>query len=140
MRHVGTYIRRRAAAVLTALAIVGVATILGRLGGAARALKDYATSVARYREELLVRNHLIAVAGPLPARVSEQSWCRLRLAEALLENASSAPPSARVKMIAEARGLVLTTGRDDGKIAVTAGSPPGFVELYDLLTARLAAF
>ena len=121
-------------------AIVGVATILGRLGGAARALKDYATSVARYREELLVRNHLIAVAGPLPARVSEQSWCRLRLAEALLENASSAPPSARVKMIAEARGLVLTTGRDDGKIAVTAGSPPGFVELYDLLTARLAAF
>jgi tetratricopeptide (TPR) repeat protein len=120
-------------------AIVGVATILGRLGGAAKALKDHPTSVARYREELLIRNHLIAVAGPLPARVSEQSWCQLRLAEALLENAGGAPPSARAKMIAEARRLVLITGRDDGKIAVTAGSPPGFVELYDLLTARLAS-
>jgi non-specific serine/threonine protein kinase/serine/threonine-protein kinase len=120
-------------------AIVGVATILGRLGGAAREQKDPATSVARYREELRVRNHLIAVSGRLPARVAEQAWCQLRLAEALLANAATAPPPARAAMIAEARGLVRATGRGDGKIPVTAGSPPGFVELYDLLAARLAA-
>ena len=120
-------------------AIAGVATILGRLGGAAREQKDPATSVAKYREELVVRDHLIAVSGRLPARVSEQAWCRLRLAEALLANAGPAPARARAVMIAEARGLVRATGRDDGKIPVTAGSPPGFAELYDLLTARLTA-
>jgi non-specific serine/threonine protein kinase/serine/threonine-protein kinase len=120
-------------------ALGGVATIYGRLGGAAREAKDFAGCVAIYRDELRVRNQLIAVTGRLPGRVAEQAWARLRLAEALLENAGTATRSARADMIAEARDLVRGTGRDDGKVSVTAGSPPGFIELHDRLTARLAA-
>ena len=120
-------------------ALGGIATIYGRLGGAALVAKDFASCVAIYRDELRVRDRLIAVSGRLPARVSEQAWARLRLAEALLEQAATARPPARAAMIAEASGLVRSTGRDDGKIVVTAGSPPGFMELHDRLTARLAA-
>ena len=120
-------------------ALGGVATIYGRLGGAARAVKDFTGCVAIYRDELRVRDQLIAISGRLPGRVADQAWARLRLAEALLENAGSAAPAARNAMVAEARALVRATGRNDGNVSVTAGSPPGFVELYDALTARLGA-
>jgi tetratricopeptide (TPR) repeat protein len=119
-------------------ALIGVATIYGRLGGAARVAKDFAGCVAIYRDELKLRDRLIAVSGRLPARVSEQAWARLRLAEALLENAATVKPSAGAAMIAEARELVRATRRDDGNASVSAGSPPGFMELHDRLTTRLA--
>jgi tetratricopeptide (TPR) repeat protein/predicted Ser/Thr protein kinase len=118
-------------------ALGGIATIYGRLGGAALVGKDFAGCVATYRDELRVRDRIIAVTGRLPNRVADQAWARLRLSEALLENAGIAKPRDRAAMIAEARQLVRATGRDDGNVSVTAGSPPGFVELYDQLTSRL---
>ena len=118
-------------------ALGGVATIYSRLGGAALVAKDFAGCVAMYRDELRVRDRLIAVTGRLPVRVSEQAWARLRLAEGLLEHAATVKPSARAAMTTEARALVRATGRNDGNVSVAAGSPPGFVELYDQLTARL---
>ncbi len=120
-------------------ALLGVATLLARLGAAAAAQKDLATSVARYRDELRVRDRMIAVAGRLPGRVSEQAWARLRLAEALLDSAAAAPKNpAGASWIDEAGTLVRATGRGDGNVSVTAGSEPGFVDLHDALIARLA--
>lgn len=120
-------------------ALSGVATLYGRLGGAAAAEGDVATSVARYRDELAARDRLVALNGPLPGRVSEQAWARLRLAQALLNHAEANPnDSARAAWMDEATRLVRSTGRADGKVPVTAGSPPGFMELHDILTARLA--
>jgi non-specific serine/threonine protein kinase/serine/threonine-protein kinase len=120
-------------------ALIGVATLFGRLGGAALAQQDPATSVARYREELGVRDRVISMTGRLPARVSEQAWSRLNLAQALLDSAAAAPRHPdRGAWLDEARRLVHSTGRGDGKISVTAGSEPGFLELHDLLTGRLA--
>ena len=39
--------------------------------------------------------------------------------------------------IDEVKRLVNATGRNDGRISVTAGSEPGFHERYDALKARL---
>ena len=120
-------------------AVLGVATLLGRLGGAAAAQKDPATSVARYREELRIRDRLIDVTGRLPARVSEQAWARLRLAEALLNRSEGVADPERRSWINEARVLVRSTSHGDGKVPVPAGSEPGFIELHDALTTRLGA-
>ena len=119
-------------------AVNGVATLLGRLGGAAAAQKDWATSAARYREELRIHDQLIGVTGRLPNRVSEQAWARLRLAQALLDLAADPVDPSRSSLINEARGLVRSTSRSDGKAPVPAGSEPGFIELHDTLTTRLA--
>lgn len=121
-------------------ALGGMATLFGRLGRAAQAQHDPATSVARYREELAVRDRVISMTGRLPVRVSEQAWSRLNLANALLDSAAATPRHpARNAWIDEARRLVRATGRGDGKVSVTAGSEPGFLEMHDLLTGRLAS-
>lgn len=122
-------------------ALVGVAALLGRLGNAASVAQDPPTSVARYREELRLRDQLVAVQGRLPARVSEQAWARLNLASALLDRVDAAPHDrTRASWIEESRRLLKTTGRGDGHVAVTAGSEPGFQQFHDALTARLARF
>ena len=120
-------------------ALAGVATLLGRLGRASEAQGDPATSAVRYRDELGVRDRLIAVSGRLPARVTEQAWARLNLAKALLDSADAAGRhSARASWRDEARGLAQATRRDDGKISVTAGSEPGFLELRAAVMTRIA--
>ena len=120
-------------------ALNGVATLHGRLGAAAAAQKDPATSVAHYREELRIQDQLIGVTGRLPNRVSEQAWARLRLAEALLNRGGGPSEPARASWITEAGALVRSTSPSDGKASVPAGSEPGFIELRAALTSRLAA-
>jgi hypothetical protein len=121
-------------------ALVGAATLHGRLGTAAAAQQDPLTSVLHYREELRVRDHVIGITGPLPTRVSEQAWARLRLAENLLDSAAISPghPS-RAAWLAESGRLVRSVSRGSGKASVPAGSEPGYLELYDALVKRLAA-
>lgn len=117
-------------------ALSGVGVLYGRLGTAANARRDYLAAVAAYRDELVRRERLIALAGSLPGRVSERAWARLRLAEALLNVPAAAGRAARR---AEAQRLVSALTRADGRTSVAAGSEPGYVELYDKVTARLAA-
>lgn len=120
-------------------ALAGVATLFGRLGEAAAVQQDFVTSVARYRDELRLRDQIIVVQGKLPARVSEQAWARLNLATALLDGVAAASRDpARATWPEEARRLTRSTHREDGKVPVTAGSEPGFLQLHDALTARLA--
>ncbi|MBP7777437.1 MAG: protein kinase [Acidobacteria bacterium] len=119
-------------------ALNGVATLNGRLGGAARAAKDFAAAMERYREELTIRLALRERMGDLPAPRAGRAWAALRLAEALTSRASAeARNPARASWLAEARGLVQGVKRSDGEASVPAGSEPGFVELYDALTTRL---
>ncbi len=122
-----------------ARALGGVATLFGRLGGAASEQQDFATSAARYRDELSVRERLMAASGPLPASVSARAWARLNLAKALVDRADATPrDSVRASWIDEARRLVRATRPGDGNASVTAGSEPGFLQLHAALTARLA--
>lgn len=119
-------------------AVNGTATLYGRLGLAAHAMKDFPTAVARYRDELRLREELKRRVGNLPGNVADRAWVALRLAEALLDHAASAPGDpGRAGWLSEARRLVSSVRRIDGKAAVPAGSEPGFVELYDGLTTRL---
>ncbi|MEZ5293530.1 MAG: serine/threonine-protein kinase [Vicinamibacterales bacterium] len=119
-------------------ALSGVATLYGRLGTVATARHDHASAADRYREEVDARERLLAATGRLPSRVSELSWARLRLAEALLARRAAAPGGAApTAWAAEARRLVAATTRQDGKVPVPAGSEPDYVELYDTLTAAL---
>lgn len=120
-------------------ALVGVATLFGRLGAAAAEQHDPVTSAARFRDELRLRDQLITIQGRLPARVSEQAWARLYLAGALLDAVAAAPSDpTRASWTEEARRLTRATGRDDGRVSVTAGDPPEFLELRASLIARLA--
>jgi non-specific serine/threonine protein kinase/serine/threonine-protein kinase len=119
-------------------AVGGVATLLNRLGNAAFQQRDFSAAEARYREELGLRDRLVAVQGPLPGRVSERSWARLNLAASLLARAAASPRDpGRRSWVEEATRLVAATRREDGKVSVPAGSEPGFQDLYDELTARL---
>ena len=120
-------------------ALVGVATILGRLGRAASEQQDFVTSVARYREELRIRDQLIVVQGTIPVRVSEQAWARLDLGQAMLDGVAAAPRDpARKTWLEEARRLIRATHGDDGKVSVTAGSEPDFRVVRDTLIARVS--
>ncbi len=119
-------------------AMSGTATLYGRLGTAARQAKDRATTVARYRDELRLRDDLRTRQGDLPGTRADRSWAALRLAEALMDHAASEPGNpARTSWLSEARRLVGSVKRTDGKASVPAGSEPGFVELYDALSTRL---
>ena len=92
-----------------------------------------------YRDELRLRDRLVAIQGRLPSVVAEQAWARLNLAAVLLDEAQAAPRDpARKSWVEEARRLLTMTGRGDAHVSVTAGSEPGFQELHDRLTARLA--
>ncbi len=118
-------------------AMGGTATLYGRLGGAAHVAKDFATVVARYRDELQLRELLRQRVGDLPGNRAERAWAALRLAEGLLNRADAAPRDpARDGWRAEARRLIAGVRRTDGKASVPAGSEPGFIELYDALVAR----
>jgi eukaryotic-like serine/threonine-protein kinase len=118
-------------------AMSGTATLYGRLAIAARQAEDLATTVARYREELRLREDLRARVGDLPGNRADRAWAALRLAEALLDRAAAAPrDAARNAWRAEARRLVDGVRRTDGKASVPAGSEPGFIELHDALVAR----
>jgi len=120
-------------------ALAGAATIRGRLGMAAAALADPMASASHYREELRMRDNLIAMNGPLPGRVSEQAWARLLLAKALLDSAAASPGHAsHAAWVSEAERLFRAAGRNSGKAPVPAGSEPGYLELYDALSTRLA--
>ena len=119
-------------------AMNGTATLYGRLGGAAREAKDMATTVARYRDELHLRDDLRKRVGDLPGNRADRAWAALRLAEGLLDRADrGAGDPSRAAWLAEARRLVLTVKRTDGAASVPAGSEPGFMALYDALAARL---
>ena len=118
----------------------GVATLYGRLGRAATARRDYAGAERWYREEVSTRGLLVQASEPLPGRVAEMAWARLRLAEALVNRADAERGHReRSAWIAEARRLFATVQRADGGASVTAGSPPGFHELFDQMRARLAS-
>jgi non-specific serine/threonine protein kinase/serine/threonine-protein kinase len=118
----------------------GVATLYGRLGRAATARRNYAGAERWYREEVSTRGLLVQASEPLPGRVAEMAWARLRLAEALVNRADAERGHReRSAWIAEARRLFATVQRADGGASVTAGSPPGFHELFDQMRARLAA-
>ena len=118
----------------------GVATLYGRLGRAATARRDYAGAERWYREEVSTRGLLVQASEPLPGRVAEMAWARLRLAEALVDRADAERGHReRSAWIAEARRLFATVQRADGGASVTAGSPPGFHELFDQMRARLAS-
>ena len=118
----------------------GVATLYGRLGRAATARRNYAGAERWYREEVSTRGLLVQASEPLPGRVAEMAWARLRLAEALVNRADAERGHReRSAWIAEARRLFATVQRADGGASVTAGSPPGFHELFDQMRARLAS-
>ena len=118
----------------------GVATLYGRLGRAATARRNYAGAERWYREEVSTRGLLVQASEPLPGRVAEMAWARLRLAEALVDRADAERGHReRSAWIAEARRLFATVQRADGGASVTAGSPPGFHELFDQMRARLAS-
>lgn len=118
-------------------AVNGTATLYGRLGLAAHTTKDFATAVARYRDELRLRVDIQRRVGDLPGNVADRAWATLRLAEALMDWAASEPGHpARAGWLAEARRLVASVRRTDGKASVPAGSEPGFIALFDTLTAR----
>lgn len=115
----------------------GVATLYGRLGISAMTRKDYVVASERYRDEVTTRGPLLA-AGQLPGRVSEMGWAKLRLAQALLGRADSESTSrARAEWIGEARLLVGSVRRTDGKPSVAAGNEPEFVAIWDALHRRL---
>ncbi len=120
-------------------ALTGVATLYGRLGGAARQEQEFAAGVAHYREELRLREELRQRVGDLPGNRADRAWAALRLAEALRDRADrEAGDPARAAWLAEARRLMQTVKRTDGAASVPAGSEPGFVALHDSLTTRLA--
>jgi non-specific serine/threonine protein kinase/serine/threonine-protein kinase len=119
-------------------AMVGVATLLGRLGMTAAGQDDWPASAVHYRAELAVREQAIGAQGLLPARVAERAWARLNLATALLNQADRSPGhSSRPQWLAEAGRLVRACGRADGKPPVTAGSEAGYLALLENLTKRL---
>ena len=118
----------------------GVATLHGRLGLAATARRDFARAVRWFRDEVSTREPLLKASGPLPGRVAEIAWAKLRLAEALLNRADAERGHReRGAWIAEARQLAASVKRADGGSPVSAGNPPDFVELLDQLHARLGA-
>lgn len=120
-------------------AMNGTATLYGRLGGAAREAKDVATTVARYRDELQLRDELRRRVGDLPGNRTDRAWAALRLAEGLSARAAVEPRDpARKAWLAEARRLVHGVRRTDGEASVPAGSQPGFLQLYDALVARVS--
>jgi len=120
-------------------AVNGTATLYGRLGGAARAAKDVTTTVARYRDELQLRDELRTRIDDLPGNRADRAWAALRLAEGLSDRAAAEPRNpARAAWLAEARRLLTGVRRSDGKASVPAGSEPGFLAMYDLVVTRLA--
>lgn len=119
-------------------ALSGVAVLYGRLGLSAMSRHDAALAVNRFRTELGLRSRLMAATGPLPARLSEIGWAKLRLANVLLGRVEAERRHRdREAWEAEARQLVASVRRSDGAPSVTAGSEPEFVRLYDRLRARL---
>ena len=116
----------------------GVGTLLGRLGGAATARRDYARAIERYREEVATRLPMLTASGSLPGRVSEIGWARLRLAEALVARAGAERGHRDgAPWTAEARQILASVRRGDGKISVSAGNEPDFIALYDGLRTHL---
>lgn len=119
-------------------AMVGVATLLGRLGMTAARQDDWAASAVHYRAELAIREQAIVAQGPLPGRIAERAWARLYLAKALLNQADgSRPSSSRAEWVEEAGRLVGACRRDDGKATVVAGGQADYLELLDSLAKRL---
>ena len=119
-------------------ALNGVAVLYGRLGSAAQTRHDWFGAVRAYETEVNRRDTLVALTGRLPGRVAELSWARLRLAEALANLAEASSMADGPARLGLARRLVASTTRNDGKVAVPAGSEPGYVVLYDTLRQRLA--
>jgi eukaryotic-like serine/threonine-protein kinase len=114
----------------------GVATLHGRLGTAAMASGNAVDAVTHYRRELDERERLLRDRGQLPATKADRAWAALRLAEALFH--ASGPGETGRASLAEARRLVESVSRLEGKPSVAAGSEPGFLELYDTLAESLA--
>jgi non-specific serine/threonine protein kinase/serine/threonine-protein kinase len=122
-------------------AMVGVATLLGRLGMTAAVQEDWAASAAHYREELAIREQAILVQGPLPGRMAERAWSRLNLAKALLNQTDQSPRSPlRRQWLEEAGRLVRACHRTEGRPSVTAGSEAAYLDLLDSLTNRLKTY
>lgn len=118
-------------------ALTGVATLLGRLALGARAEGDLDTAISRGREELRLREQLVAVRGVMPATRADRAWAALRLAESLTDRSDGLPAGAARAMRGEALALVRGTTDEDGTASVPAGSQPDFVVLRKGLLARL---
>ena len=104
-----------------------------RLEAVPTAVLDRVDDLQQSREDLLQR------MGPLPAPRADRAWAALRLAEALFAQAAAAPRHpAYGAWTDEARRLVRSVDRADGKASVPAGSEPGYLEVLDELTARAA--
>jgi non-specific serine/threonine protein kinase/serine/threonine-protein kinase len=120
-------------------ALNGVAVLHGRLGSVAFARRDWPSAVVAYRAEIERREAIVGLTGRLPGRVADLSWARLRLAEALANGAEASPRAAGASAdLSLARRLVGATTRSDGRVAVPAGSEPGYLALYDAMRQRLA--
>ena len=105
-----------------------MATILVRLGGAHRDGGAFAEAQACFREEMALRERLVAAQPGQRQRLIEQAWARVNLATALLGRppAADPPPAAD---LAAAREIFRTI--DLRPIEV----PPSTQDVVELLAA-----
>ncbi len=109
-----------------------------RLGGVYADKGRLADAIAVFREELALRETLIALAGRLAPRVRDLGWSTLQLTIVLLNLADAGGPEARAHAN-EARALFRTIQPDDIKSQGAATADPEFRAEYDKTAARLQA-
>lgn len=121
-------------------ALAGVATLYGRLGLAARASGDLDACIQRSRDELALRERLLAMRTDQAAPRADRAWAALRLAEAMTDRSETiGQASRRQEMRRDALSLVRPLADADAAISVPAGSQPEFIEVRKALLARLGA-
>jgi tetratricopeptide (TPR) repeat protein len=122
-------------------AMSALASILNRIGRRQRDTKQLPEALATMREELRLRDTLIAIQGATPGRLLDQGFARLNLAGLLLDLSDAGPgpgdPAART-YAGEARALFQSVRLDGLKAPGAAAVDADFRKWYDIQAARFA--
>jgi non-specific serine/threonine protein kinase/serine/threonine-protein kinase len=119
-------------------AMGAVASLLYRLGGAYLDTGRRAEAIAVFREDVAMREKLLAVAERVPSRVRDHGWSTLQLAIALQDLADAGGPDAHAHS-GEARALFRRLRPEDIKAPGVTTIDPEFRKGYDKMATRLRA-
>ena len=116
----------------------GVANLLNRLGDVAASLNDPALALQRFREELRLRQTLVAALGGTPAAHKGLAFAQANLALNLIAVAKTRDARQAARDLDEARSLARSIEPDRLPATGTAGFDPNFATLHSALLAALA--
>jgi len=119
-------------------AMSGVATLLNRLGGVAAGAHDHGLALQRFREELRLRQALVATLDRTPAAHKGLAFAQANLALNLIAAAKTRSAGEAARDLDEARSVTRSIEPDRLPKPGSAGFDPEFAPLYTALMAALA--